>query len=146
MIEQGWRNGSIAEVVALSRTIPEFNDPYGESEYQQRLSDRRGWLQIAEVQGETAGFAAAYMDGDDCYLWMSGVQPDFRALGLMADALEQLQIWALRQGATALTVKSRNRYPSMLRLLLKHGFLIEKFDTKGDSLLDHRIYFRKPLV
>ncbi|WP_298440804.1 GNAT family N-acetyltransferase [uncultured Ferrimonas sp.] len=147
MISRQWRQGSIAEVVALSQQIPEFDAPYGVDEYQRRLQHSPHLIQIAEVEGEPVGFYVSYAKSShECYLWMSGVLPEFRGLGLASLQLEGLQQWAQRFGFDRLTVKSRNRYASKLQLLLRHGFHITSVDPKSDDSLDFRIHFCKALT
>ncbi|QIZ78284.1 GNAT family N-acetyltransferase [Ferrimonas lipolytica] len=144
MGELAWRHGSIDEVVALSLQIPEFDNPYGADEYHRRLQEGRYLIQIAEVDGEAAGFYASYANSpQELYLWMSGVVPQFRGLKLASMLLEGLQHWAKQQGFERITVKSRNRYPAKLRLLLGNGFHIVELMKKGDSSLDYRIRFAK---
>ncbi len=44
--------------------------------------------------------------------------------------LEAQEEWVAEQGYKTLKVKSRNQFPAMLRLLLRNGYLIEKFEEK----------------
>ncbi len=146
MIQQTIRPGTIEEVVALSQQIPEFNAPYGEDEYRQRLTGTRHLIQIAEVEGEPAGFKVGYQLAPDVfYSWMGGILPDFRALGLARQMLQAQEAWAAEQGYHSLKVKSRNRYATMVAMLLRHGYQIEHFEAKGETVADHRIHLLKNL-
>ncbi|MBW3141379.1 GNAT family N-acetyltransferase [Ferrimonas balearica] len=146
MIQQTIRPGTIEEVVAISQQIPEFNAPYGRDEYQRRLADTTHLIQVAEVQGELAGFKVGYqLDDGVFYSWMGGIVPDFRALGLASQMLAQQEQWATEQGYHSLKVKSRNRYATMVAMLLRHGYQIEAFEDKGETVADHRIHLHKDL-
>ncbi|MBY6187519.1 GNAT family N-acetyltransferase [Marinobacter hydrocarbonoclasticus] len=146
MIRQTYRTGTIDEVVALSQQIPEFDNPYQADVYQARLSDTTHLIQIAEVEGEAAGFKVGYQLEDGVfYSWMGGILPDFRALGLASEMLKAQEAWAVGQGYHSLKVKSRNRYATMVAMLLRHGYQIEHFEPKGDTVADHRIHLHKNL-
>ncbi|MBY5993378.1 GNAT family N-acetyltransferase [Ferrimonas balearica] len=146
MIQQRIRPGTIDEVVAISQQIPEFNQPYGAEEYQRRLASVPHLIQIAEVEGEAAGFKVGYqLEEGVFYSWMGGILPDFRALGLAREMLLAQEAWANDQGYDRLKVKSRNRYATMVAMLLRHGYGIEAFEAKGDTLADHRIHLTKAL-
>lgn len=146
MIQQTIRPGTIEEVVALSQQIPEFDNPYGHEEYQSRLRDTVHLIQIAEVEGEAAGFKVGYqLESGVFYSWMGGIHPDFRALGLASQMLKAQEQWASEQGYHSLKVKSRNRYATMVAMLLRHGYQIEHFEPKGDTVADHRIHLHKNL-
>ena len=64
----------------------------------------------------------------------------------MAQALlEAQEARVIDQGYQQLTVKSRNRFPAMVRLLMLNGYLIEDIEKK-EGVLDYRLHFRKALV
>lgn len=146
MITLDWREGSIEEVVALSRQVPEFNNSYGEDEYRQRLAKVEHLIQIGTVQGEPAAFKVGYaLDDTTFYSWMGAALPDFRGLGVAQSLLEAQEAWAIERGYRILKVKSRNRYAGMLCLLLRNRYQIVDFEAKGETALDHRIHFAKEL-
>mgnify|MGYP001803332228 CR=1 FL=1 len=51
MMEYKIRQGSINEVVEISRQIPEFINPYSEEIYEARLSGVPHLILVAEVEG-----------------------------------------------------------------------------------------------
>ncbi|SHI01863.1 GNAT family N-acetyltransferase [Ferrimonas marina] len=146
MTTLSWQQGTIEQVVALSQRIPEFDQPYGAEVYRHRLASVPHLIQIGYSDGEAAGFKVGYALSDDTfYSWMGGVLPQGRGTGMAQHLLEAQESWAVQQGYSLLQVKSRNRYPAMLRLLLRNGYQITRCEDKGEGTLDHRIHFEKTL-
>ena len=70
-------------LLALSQSMPEFDNPYPLAEYQLRLSNKPILALFIKVEGEIAGFKLGYEQNDTkFYSWLGGVLPDFRGLGL----------------------------------------------------------------
>ncbi|GAA4878595.1 GNAT family N-acetyltransferase [Ferrimonas pelagia] len=142
-----WRLGSMEEVVALSQQVPEFDQPYGLGVYQQRLAGVAHRILIAQLGDQAIGFNVSYArSAQELYVWMVGTLPEFRTLGSTQRLLDQQMQWGRAHGYQRLSVKSRNRYPAMLHLLLSNGFHIIDCEAKGDTSLDHRIHFSKPIT
>ncbi|WP_139248268.1 GNAT family N-acetyltransferase [Janthinobacterium lividum] len=78
------------------------------------------------------------------YSWLGGVLPAHRKSGLAQRVLEAQEAWASAHGFAAVTVKSMNRYPAMLRLLIRNGYQIRLVEHFGDTARE-RIHFIKPL-
>jgi hypothetical protein len=74
------RQGSIGEVVALSRQVPELTDPYGEAVYREKLAGKPHLILVACEGLFPVGFKVGYQREADgsFYSWMGGVLPDFR--------------------------------------------------------------------
>ena len=58
--------------------------------------------------------------------------------------LDRQEAWAAEYGCPAVTVKSMNRYPALLRLLIRNGYRIPAVEHFSDPALE-RIHFIKPL-
>jgi GNAT superfamily N-acetyltransferase len=74
----------------------------------------------------------------------AGVLPAHRKAGLAQRVLEAQEVWASAHGFAAVKVKSMNRYPAMLRLLIHNGYqirLVEHFDDPTRE----RVHFIKRL-
>ncbi|GAA5187081.1 GNAT family N-acetyltransferase [Ferrimonas gelatinilytica] len=144
MIPMTLRDAPLEEIAALTAQIPEFDLPYQLPDYQQRLADTPYRARVMEVAGEAAGFMVGYArDDSEFYCWMAGVLPDFRRLGLSQLLLTDHMEAAAEAGYQRLTVKSRNRYPAMLRLLIQNGFHLVALEKRGDDPQDHRLHLEK---
>ena len=84
------------------------------------------------------------VDDTTFYSWFGGVSSSARKEGIAQTLLDAQERWAYEQGYKQIKVKSRNQFPSMLRLLIKSSYLIEKYEEKNNHL-DGRIYFIKQL-
>lgn len=71
--------------------------------------------------------------------------PAHRKSGLAQRLLEAQEAWASAHGFAAITVKSMNRYPAMLRLLIRNGYQIRLVEHFGDPARE-RIHFIKSLL
>ncbi|WP_028111285.1 GNAT family N-acetyltransferase [Ferrimonas kyonanensis] len=141
-----WRKGSIEEVMALVEQVPELDRPYPLETYQQRLNEVPHLIQIAEVESEAAAFKVGYALNDtDFYSWLGAVLPDFRGLGIAKALLQGQEQWVAEQGYRLIKVKSRNRYPAMLRMLLGKGYHLVDMERASDTPLDYRILLEKSL-
>ncbi|MGR5065919.1 N-acetyltransferase family protein [Photobacterium sp. DNB22_13_2] len=139
------REASIEEAVTVLATITEFARPATEDELKQRLRVHRALILVAEIEGELVGVKIGYQLSEDCfYSWLGGVAPAGRRNGVAQGLLEAQEAWVLAQGYQALRVKSRNRFPGMLCLLLKNGYKIEHLEKK-DGIEDFRLHFVKQL-
>lgn len=139
------REASIEEAVTVLAAITEFARPATEDELKRRLRVHRALILVAEIDGELAGVKIGYQLSEDCfYSWLGGVAPAGRRRGVAQALLEAQEAWVLAQGYQVLRVKSRNRFPDMLRLLLKNNYQIEHLEKK-DGIEDFRLHFVKQL-
>ena len=70
--------------------------------------------------------------------------PAHRMTGLAQRLLDRQEAWAAEYGFPAVTVKSMNRYPTMLHLLIRNGYRIRAVEHFGDRTRE-RIHFINPL-
>lgn len=138
------RPGTIAEAWHVLQAIPEFDQRRSLAQLQERLP-ASALVLIAEAHGQPVGFKLGYpAEYGSLYSWLGGVLPAHRKAGLAQRLLEAQEAWAGDHGFAAVTVKSMNRYPSMLRLLIRNGYQIRLVEQFGDPARE-RIHFIKPL-
>lgn len=138
------RSGSIAQAWQVLQAIPEFDRPRSLAQLQERLP-ADALVLIAEDGGQPVGCKLGYRAGDgSLYSWLGGVLPAHRKTGLAQRLLERQEAWAREHGFPAITVKSMNRYPAMLRLLIRNGYRICAVEQFGDPA-NERIHFIKRL-
>lgn len=138
------REGTLAEAHQLMLGIPEFDRPRSLQDLQARLPDG-ALILVAELDGFLAGFKIGYPITDtELYSWLGGVLPAYRQAGLAQQLLTFQENCAKERGCHTLSVKSMNRYPAMLRLLIRNGYQIRAVEQFGDPAHE-RISFIKPL-
>lgn len=140
------RKGTIGEVVALSREVTEFFQPYSEKTYEDRLSDVPHLILIATVDDKPVGFKVGYRryGHDVFYSWMGGVLDQYRRKGIATKLADSQEIWAKTHGFVKVTFKTRNRLSKMIHFGLNRGFMIVDLIKKGD-VIDYRIVMEKVL-
>ena len=139
------REGSLEEVIHIVEQIDEFVHKETVESLSSRIEGKKSLVLIAEEEGSLLGFKVGYqLDEHTFYSWFGGVSPLARNKGVAQLQLEAQETWVINQGYKHLKVKSRNQFPAMLRLLLRNGYLIEKYEKK-EVLLESRIHFIKQL-
>ncbi|SDL40130.1 Acetyltransferase (GNAT) family protein [Janthinobacterium sp. OK676] len=138
------RPGTLAEAWHVLQAIPEFDQRRSLAQLQERLL-AGALIPIAEADGQSVGFKLGYAAEDgSLYSWLGGVLPAHRKSGLAQRLLEVQEAWASAHGFAAVTVKSMNRYPAMLRLLIRNGYQIRLVEHFGDQARE-RIHFIRQL-
>ncbi len=139
------REGTLEEALKVITHVTEFANGETIESMAQRLGDKNSLILVAEKNGTVVGFKIGYeLDEDTFYSWFGGVAPQARNEGVAQMLLEAQEEWVAEQGYKTLKVKSRNQFPAMLRLLLRNGYLIEKFEEKV-NLRESRVHFIKAL-
>ncbi|WP_318437424.1 GNAT family N-acetyltransferase [Photobacterium leiognathi] len=140
------REASVEEALEVLHRIVEFAAPISLAELTARLASNSALILVAENQQQLVGVKIGYaLDKQVFYSWLGGVLPAGRGRGVAQALLEAQEAWVIDQGYQQLTVKSRNRFPAMVRLLIRNGYLIEDIEKK-EGVLDYRLHFRKALV
>ncbi|WP_299019928.1 GNAT family N-acetyltransferase [uncultured Photobacterium sp.] len=140
------RQASVAEAVTVLTRIQEFANPADAVGLELRLKGRQPLILVAEKEGLLVGVKIGYRLSETCfYSWLGGVAPEGRCNGVAQALLEAQEGWAAELDYEELRVKSRNRFPAMLRLLLRNGYQIEHMEKK-DGIEDYRLHFVKSLA
>ncbi|EDL53323.1 GNAT family N-acetyltransferase [Vibrio mediterranei] len=139
------REGTLEEVVSIVELIEEFAHKETIESLQARLNGHKHLILVAEKAGVLLGFKIGYqIDEANFYSWFGGVSPVARKQGVAQVLMEYQERWAKQQGYQHITVKSRNQFPSMLRLLIKNGYFIYDCEPK-QLVIETRIKFIKYL-
>ncbi len=140
------KTGSIAELVTISRQIPEFTDPHGKEEYEKRLSGKKYLILVAYIDNQAVGFKVGYNKEDDTsfYSWMGGVLPAYRKAGVAKQLADVQETWAKENGFTSIRFKTRNKHKAMLMFAIKNGFQITAVEPR-EVLAEYRILLEKYL-
>ncbi len=85
---------------------------------------------IAEKNQKVRGYGIGYERKNKYYLWMLAVLPEYREKGVASGIIEKMMNYAKSKNYDYLTVKTRNKYKNMLRLLIKKGFRITGYKSR----------------
>jgi GNAT superfamily N-acetyltransferase len=140
------RQGTIKEVVELSKMITEFFQPFSERTYEDRLTDITHLILIAEVEEKPVGFKVGYErdSAEVFYSWVGGVMANYRRIGVATKLADEQERWAKYHGYHKVYFKTRNRFSKMIHFGLNRGFKIVDLIKKG-SVDDYRIVMEKML-
>jgi ribosomal protein S18 acetylase RimI-like enzyme len=139
------RKSSFEDIRAAHARVPEIDPPRSVSDYRGRVADRDHIALIAEDRGAPVGFKLGYaLNATEFYSWLGGVDPAYRKHGVAQALMDRQEAMAAAAGFTIIRVRSMNRFPGMLRLLLANGYIIDGYQAKcGPD--DAKILFTKSL-
>ncbi len=138
--------GTIEDVVLIDAQIPEFTTKTTAEAMRQRLDGKPHLLLIAKQNGMPVGYKLGYALSDsEFYSWHGAVVPDFRKMGIATQLREYQERWAQQQGYGRITVRSMNKFPGMLQLLISSGYQIAGYIDEG-SPSKSKILFAKELT
>ncbi|WP_035476993.1 MULTISPECIES: GNAT family N-acetyltransferase [Aliagarivorans] len=139
------RTGTIEEIIELDQAIPEFERKTSKEKLLSRLQGVTSLILVSCCDGKPVAYKAGYhIDDREFYSWLGGVVPAFRKRGIATILRERQEAWALEQGYQWVSVKSMNKYPPMLQLLLASGYQICGYEDNG-STDNSKIRFIKQL-
>ncbi len=137
--------GSIDDVLILHSKITEFEKTITFEILNARLNDKASLILVAKYNGTFVGYKIGYKLTDtEFYSWLGGVSPDYRNMGIATKLREAQEKWVLNAGYSSISVKSMNRFSSMLRLLISSGYKINGYEDNG-SVDSSKIKFIKLL-
>ena len=140
-----YRTGTLEESVQVAEHIGEFKNKETVERLSTRLKNKKHLILVPQKGNDLLGFKVGYqVDETTFYSWFGGVSSSARKKGIAQTLLDVQERWVYEQGYKQIKVKSRNQFPSMLRLLIKNSYLIEKYEEKNNRL-NGRIYFIKQL-
>lgn len=139
------RQGDFAEVLSLHNRIPELSPIASADYFAARIGDNNYLLLIYEVDAVVIAYKLGYwIDTQHFYSWLGGVHPDYRKQGIAKALLLEQEAQVRKLGTTEISVKSMNRYRSMLLLLISQGYDIT--GAAPDSRGEIKIGFSKKLA
>ncbi len=138
------KEGTIKEAVAISRKIPEFNDPYNEKEYLLRFNNKKHLILVAYHRNAVVGFKAGYETEDGFYSWMGGVLPEYRRMNIARRLARSQEKWLKENNFKKVKLKTLNKRKAMLHFALSEGFKIVGCEPDKSSDLN-KIFLEKIL-
>lgn len=102
-------------------------------------------MMMAYKKGEPVAFKFGYaQDRDTFYSWTGGVIPSERRQGIAEELMKRQHEWCIENKYKFVETRSRNKFPEMLALNIKHGFKITGTFTEVDGA--PKIIFKKELT
>jgi len=119
------KENCLDDAIVVSQQIPKFEDAYPKSEYKKRLKAVKHLILTAYMNNKPIGFKIGYETPtrQNFYSWMGGVLPKYRKMGVAKKLIEYQEQWAIKAGYQRISVKTRNKYTAMIKLLEKYGFI-----------------------
>lgn len=139
--------GTIEDALLVETNIPEFESRASQREkITNRLIDKTSLILVARIDDELAGYKIGYaLSNQTFYSWLGGVAPQYRRRGIATKLREFQEYWAKESGYTDIEVKSMNKFPSMLQLLISSGYQIHGYED-NNSKNAGKILFNKKLA
>jgi GNAT superfamily N-acetyltransferase len=137
------RPATFEQILDAHALVPEFTLG-GEAYFRDRLAGKTS-LSLIMWDGETmAGYAVAYLEGDDVYIWLAGTVPGYRGRGVYSRIFEYIRRWPAAQTSAKVRLKTTNSFPAMLRWLVKNGFMLVAIE-QGETPMENRIIAERQL-
>lgn len=137
------RTADLDQVLAAHALVPEFTLG-GEAYFLDRLAGRTSLSLVAWDADLIAGYSVAYLESDAVYIWLAGTSPDYRGRGVFTGIFEEIRRWPEAQGSRTIRIKSANSFPSMLRWLIRNGFMFVAIE-QAVTPIENRIFAELPL-
>lgn len=140
------RQGTVEDVVIVDTQIPEFDGRNTKEKLLQRLNNKNHLILIAFHDELPVAYKMGYeLTGDEFYSWLGGVIPSARKNGIATLLRQAQELWVKEKGYQVISVKSMNRYPAMLQLLISSGYHISGYEDQG-STNNSKIVFIKRII
>lgn len=139
------KESTLEEAFKVYSALPEFAEKSSLGEIASRIGER--YLCLVYIDGsEPVGFKLGYATSSTVfYSWLGGVLPNHRKRGIAQQLLRTQEQWVKAQGFSRLEVKSKNRFPAMLTLLIGQGYWISAV-TEASDPLETKIHFFKSIM
>lgn len=111
------------------------NEPYSLNQYQARLKDKKYFILSAMGDNQLLGDAVSYIDGDSLYLWVMGVDKNFRRQGIATKLLDHSEKIAKENSLQQVSAKVYDVSPEMKSFLVSRGYELLKIE---ESVVDKK--------
>lgn len=128
------RQGTIEDVIEVDTQIPEFDGRNTKEKLEQRLGDIPHLILIATHNDQPVAYKMGYeLSQFEFYSWLGGVIPTARKNGIATQLRLAQERWVREHGYQTISVKSMNRYPAMLQLLISSGYHVSGYEDQGST-------------
>ena len=135
----------LEDLLFIDSQIPEFDGRNTLSKLQAQCADVDHLALVAYIDNEPVAYKLGYaLDSNTFYSWLGAVAPKCRGHGIAQALLNAQEAWVKANNYRTIKVKSMNRFPAMLSLLIKNGYSIVGYEDRG-SLRTSKILFTKDI-
>ena len=135
----------LEDLLFIDSQIPEFDGRNTLSKLQAQCADVDHLALVAYIDNEPVAYKLGYaLDSNTFYSWLGAVAPKCRGHGIAQALLNAQEAWVKTNNYQTIKVKSMNRLPAMLSLLIKNGYSIVGYEDRG-SLQTSKILFTKDI-
>lgn len=134
-IEQG-NITALPEIVRLNTRIfagMYETPPYSLEQYQNKISNTDPFILLARDGNTLAGDSISFERDGNYYIWILGVDPKFRKMGIATRLLELNEAKARTLELKNVTVKVYNTSPDMQKLLTARNYQIIKTEPSASD-------------
>ncbi len=141
--------GTIDDVLLVDASTPEFEQQHTQQSITARLNAKTSLILVAKIKGLVVAYKIGYALSENVfYSWLGAVVPAYRQQGIATQLRVYQEQWAVNSGYSCINVKSMNRYPGMLQLLINSGYQIHGYQANEDDKYGEngKILFIKKLI
>lgn len=138
---------TIDEVLKVNKNVIEFSDDVNLNKeyFERRYENKEHLITVAYLKDTPIGYIVSYdkfNDGESFYIWMAGVDYNYRRKGALTELMNYQSEWAKKNGYSKLKIRTRNARREMLSYLVKNGFNFTEVEQK-ENILENRINLEK---
>ncbi|MCZ4251881.1 GNAT family N-acetyltransferase [Pseudoalteromonas shioyasakiensis] len=123
---------SLEDLLLVDSQIPEFDGRNTLSKLQAKCADVEYLILVAFIDNEPVAYKLGYaLDSNTFYSWLGAVAPKCRGNGIAQALLNAQETWVQEHNYRAIKVKSMNRFPAMLSMLIKNSYAIVGYEDRG---------------
>jgi len=136
---------SLDDLLLVDSQIPEFDGRNTFSKLQAKCADIEHLALVAYIDNEPVAYKLGYaLDSNTFYSWLGAVAPKCRGQGIAQALLNAQEAWVKANNYRTIKVKSMNRFPAMLSMLIKNDYAIAGYEDR-DSPQTSKILFTKDI-
>ncbi|TMO44526.1 MULTISPECIES: GNAT family N-acetyltransferase [unclassified Pseudoalteromonas] len=123
---------SLDDLLLVDSQIPEFDGRNTLGKLQARIAGVEYLILVAFIDNEPVAYKLGYaLDSNTFYSWLGAVAPKCRGKGIAQALLNAQETWVQEHNYRAIKVKSMNRFPAMLSMLIKNSYAIVGYEDRG---------------
>ncbi|HCV01714.1 GNAT family N-acetyltransferase [Pseudoalteromonas sp. APAL1] len=123
---------NLQDLLLVDSQIPEFDGRNTLGKLQARIADVEYLILVAFIDNEPVAYKLGYaLDSNTFYSWLGAVAPKCRGQGIAQALLNAQETWVQEHNYRAIKVKSMNRFPAMLSMLIKNSYAIVGYEDRG---------------
>lgn len=141
------REITIEEAFEVHGRVLEFDELAVLDEFIERYTGKTHVIIGAYIENKLIGYIIAYdkhQDKERFYIWMAGVDNNYRRRGALRQMMNYVESWAKEKGFSKLAIKTRNNRREMLSFLCKNDFNFTSVETR-DDVRENRIELERDI-